>query len=250
MESEFTEMVSLDRKLLERVPATAALHPSEPLPSNGVGAAGRAAAAIPLSTELGKRLIDIVLSLALLALLSPVFLALAGVVRTSGRQILFRQLRVGRYGKLFWCLKFRTMTPDAERVLEELLRNHPELAAEWERAQKLKCDPRITRVGNFLRRTSLDELPQLWNVLRGDMSLVGPRPIMPDQLAMYGRAAKWYLAMRPGITGLWQVTARGDSDFNRRIALDCHYVRTHRLWRDGWILLKTPWVVLSGRGAV
>ncbi len=186
----------------------------------------------------------------MLALLSPVFLALAGAVRMSGRQILFRQWRVGRHGCLFQCLKYRTMTPDAEQKLEQLLRDHPELAAEWERSQKLKNDPRITRAGKFLRRTSLDELPQLWNVLRGDMSLVGPRPIMPEQLPLYGRAAKWYLAMRPGITGLWQVTARGDGNFSRRIALDCHYVRTHRLWNDWWILLKTPLVVLTGRGAV
>jgi len=229
---------------------SAAQFGSQTFSSAATGNTELGCAAIPPVTEFSKRAIDIALSLALLALLSPVFLALAGAVRMSGRQILFRQWRVGRHGCLFQCLKYRTMTPDAEQKLEQLLRDHPELAAEWERSQKLKNDPRITRVGKFLRRTSLDELPQLWNVLRGDMSLVGPRPIMPEQLPLYGRAAKWYLAMRPGITGLWQVTARGDGNFSRRIALDCHYVRTHRLWNDWWILLKTPLVVLTGRGAV
>lgn len=243
------DMVSQARELSNRAqPAVVMLDTPTP-PLGTFDAAGRAVVPIPLPTEFSKRAIDIALSLVLLALLSPVFLALAGAVRMSGRQILFRQLRVGRHGQLFECLKFRTMIPGAEEKLAELLRDHPELAAEWERAQKLKNDPRITRIGHFLRRTSLDELPQLWNVLCGDMSLVGPRPILPDQLSMYGRAAKWYLAMRPGITGLWQVTARGDGNFSRRIALDCCYVRTRRLGTDWWILFRTFWVVLSGRGA-
>jgi lipopolysaccharide/colanic/teichoic acid biosynthesis glycosyltransferase len=171
-------------------------------------------------------------------------------VAWSGGPVFFSQTRVGLNGVSFRCYKFRSMVPDAETVLRLLLEKNAALRTEWMCGQKLRQDPRITRVGAFLRKTSIDELPQLWNVLRGDMSLVGPRPILPSQIAHYARSAKWYLAMRPGITGLWQVTARGDEDFERRVRLDCAYARNYRLIDDFVILLKTVRVVLSGRGAM
>lgn len=205
---------------------------------------------VPRPALVCKRIIDILGSLLLLALLSPLFIATAIAVAMSGRQVLFSQPRVGQYGRSFRCYKFRSMVIDAERRLETLLETDPPLRTEWQQTQKLKRDPRITRVGAFIRRASIDELPQLWNVLRGDMSLVGPRPMLLNQYLLYGRAAKWYASMRPGITGLWQVTSRGDGDFRRRVALDCHYVRSYRLYHDFAILLKTVHTVLSGRGAV
>ena len=195
-----------------------------------------------------KRFIDIAGSLALLLLLSPLLLGIGAVVSFSG-PIIFRQARVGKAGRTFTCLKFRTMVPEAETTLQRLLESHPEARAEWERAQKLTVDPRITRIGAVLRKTSLDELPQLWNVLRGDMSLVGPRPALPSQLPLYGSAARWYLSMRPGMTGPWQVNARGDDDFRRRIEFDGGYARHFSLLHDVRILLTTIKVVLSGKGA-
>src|SRR5581483_4576534 len=181
--------------------------------------------------------------------LAPLFLLIALVLLRGGGPVLFVQPRIGRDGKAFPCYKFRTMVPHAEQVLQDLMQRSEALREEWSRSQKLRCDPRITRAGELLRRTSLDELPQLWNVLRGDMSLIGPRPVLPEQLAWYGAQAACYASMRPGITGLWQVTARGDGDFGRRIELDCEYVRRFSLALDLSILLRTVGVVLSGRGA-
>jgi lipopolysaccharide/colanic/teichoic acid biosynthesis glycosyltransferase len=150
---------------------------------------------------------------------------------------------------MFECLKFRTMVPDADRELHTLLESNEELKAEWIQNHKLKDDPRITAIGRFLRRTSLDELPQLWNVLRGDMSLVGPRPIVREELLRYGRSASVYLAVKPGITGLWQTTGRNNTDYRRRVAMDVYYVRNQSLWLDAYILLRTTGVVLGGTGA-
>lgn len=195
-----------------------------------------------------KRFIDICASLVLLIVLSPFLLSIALLVRLGG-PVIFSQGRVGRNGRTFACLKFRTMVPEAETTLLRLLETHPEARAEWERAQKLTVDPRITRLGGVLRKTSLDELPQLWNVLCGDMSLVGPRPALPSQLPLYGSAAKWYLSVRPGMTGPWQVHARGDEDFRRRVEYDCYYARNFSLLFDIGILLKTVRVVFTGKGA-
>jgi len=130
-----------------------------------------------------------------------------------------------------------------------VLRQDPARQEEWIRTQKLQDDPRITVVGSFLRHSSLDELPQLFNVLAGDMSLVGPRPVVPDELARYGASARWYTAVKPGVTGLWQVSGRNDTCYTRRVALDVHYVRSQKLWLDAFILLKTVYVVLLGKGA-
>ncbi len=150
---------------------------------------------------------------------------------------------------MFRCLKFRTMVPNAEQVLRDLLRAHPELRDEWTENHKLRYDPRVTPIGRFLRRTSLDELPQLWNVLRGEMSLVGPRPIVRAELLRYGRQASMYLAVRPGLTGLWQVKGRSDTTYRRRVAMDKYYVRSRSLWMDLYIVAVTAVVILKRAGA-
>ncbi len=189
-------------------------------------------------------------ALFLLLVLSPLLLLIAALIwRRDGAPIIFAHYRVGCSGKLFKCYKFRTMYVDAERVLADLLRDNPSARAEWERDQKLTDDPRITPIGRFLRKTSLDELPQLFNVLRGDMNAVGPRPITVDELDRYGRERWHYLAVRPGITGLWQVSGRNNLSYAARVALDREYVETRNLWLDIGILFRTIEVVLNHDGA-
>jgi exopolysaccharide production protein ExoY len=196
-----------------------------------------------------KRLVDILGAILLGVVFLPLILAIAVLLRSEGGPIIFRHRRVGRDGAMFDCVKFRSMVPDADRALRDLLERQPELKAEWIQDHKLRHDPRITAVGRFLRRTSLDELPQIWNVIRGDMSLVGPRPVVREELMRYGRCASVYLSTRPGITGLWQVTGRNDTNYRRRVALDVYYVRRQNLLLDLYILLKTTHVVLGGDGA-
>jgi lipopolysaccharide/colanic/teichoic acid biosynthesis glycosyltransferase len=196
-----------------------------------------------------KRAFDMVAALTLLLVLSPLLAVVAVAVRLSGPRVFFAHSRVGEGGRIFPCYKFRTMVPDAQRVLDRLLEERPELRDEWQREFKLKDDPRVTRVGRFLRKYSLDELPQFWNVLRGDMSLVGPRPITVDELDRYGRHAYVYLATRPGVTGLWQVSGRSDLDYDHRIRLDREYVERRCLSLDLAIAFKTAWVVLRRKGA-
>jgi exopolysaccharide production protein ExoY len=196
-----------------------------------------------------KRILDLVGVAVLGLVFSPLMLAIAVLLHREGGPIIFRHRRVGRDGKAFDCLKFRSMLPDADRVLRDLLERQPELKAEWLRDHKLRNDPRITGVGRFLRRTSLDELPQLWNVVRGEMSLVGPRPVVREELLRYGRCAGIYLSARPGVTGLWQVKGRTNTDYRQRVVLDVYYVRRHNLFLDLYILAKTTRVVLGGSGA-
>ncbi len=196
-----------------------------------------------------KRVVDLVGALLLGAVFSPLILVIALLMGLEDGPILFRHRRVGRGGRTFECLKFRTMVPNAEQILQDLLERHPEAQAEWVRDHKLRHDPRVTRVGRFLRRTSLDELPQLWNVLRGEMSLVGPRPIVREEMLRYGRYLPTYLAAKPGVTGLWQVTGRNDTDYRRRVAMDTYYVKKQGLLMDLRILLKTVRVVIWGHGA-
>jgi exopolysaccharide production protein ExoY len=196
-----------------------------------------------------KRVLDVVGATLLGLVFLPLMLAVAVLLRREGGPVIFRHRRIGRNGEAFDCLKFRSMVPDADRVLWELLEQHPELQAEWLRDHKLRDDPRVTAVGRFLRRTSLDELPQLWNVMRGEMSLVGPRPVVREELLRYGRHLHRYLAARPGVTGLWQVTGRNDTDYRRRVVLDVYYVRRQSVLLDVYILLKTTQVVLGGSGA-
>lgn len=196
-----------------------------------------------------KRSFDLLASSALLILLLPLFLVLAILIQKSGGTPFYGHTRVGMNGRPFKCLKFRSMRPDAEQVLKELLANDPKARAEWETDFKLKNDPRITPVGNFLRKTSLDELPQLFNVLKGEMSLVGPRPVIQEEIERYGDSAIYYLEARPGITGLWQVSGRNDTTYAERINLDAWYVKNWSLWYDIAILFKTIDVVFQRKGA-
>jgi exopolysaccharide production protein ExoY len=195
-------------------------------------------------------LLNRVAALVLLLLFSPLMGVAAWLIwRRDGRPILFGHYRVGRGGQLFRCLKFRTMVRDAQPVLERLLRESPAAREQWEREQKLDDDPRVTSIGRLLRRTSLDELPQLFNVLRGDMALVGPRPITVPELERYG-ATRWhYLNVLPGMTGLWQVSGRNDVSYDERVLLDRSYVERHGLLADVAILLRTVKVVLARDGA-
>lgn len=196
-----------------------------------------------------KRTFDILGAIGLGIVFSPLMLVVMLLLRNEGGPVIFRHRRIGRDGKVFECLKFRSMIPDADRKLRELLECRPELKAEWLRDHKLRDDPRITALGRFLRRTSFDELPQIWNVLRGEMSLVGPRPIVREETMRYGRCLPLYLSAKPGITGLWQVTGRNDTDYRRRVALDVYYVRKKSALLDLYILIKTMRVVLRGGGA-
>lgn len=198
--------------------------------------------------QLIKRLFDIALSATLLAALSPLLLILAWKVSRSG-PVLFGHERIGYKSKRFLCYKFRTMVPNADKVLDDVLSASAIFRMEWEKDYKLKQDPRVTPIGAYLRRTSLDELPQLWNVLKGEMSLVGPRPIVEKELIRYGEHADYYLEARPGVTGLWQISGRNDVDYSARVQLDAWYVRNWSLWNDVIILLRTVKVVLKRNGA-
>ncbi|MBY0337432.1 MAG: sugar transferase [Acetobacteraceae bacterium] len=197
-----------------------------------------------------KRALDVTGALTLLLLSAPVFLLLALLVRLDGGPAFYAHKRVGRGGVAFGCLKFRSMVVDSQARLEALLAADPAARAEWEETRKLRHDPRITRIGRFLRATSLDELPQLINVLRGEMSLVGPRPVVAAELERYyGAAAAWYMSVRPGITGLWQISGRSETSYAQRVALDVAYVARASLREDIRILLRTPVAVLSRKGA-
>ena len=199
--------------------------------------------------RLTKRVFDLVISSGLLLLLAPLMAYLALRIRQDGGPSIYAHARVGRGGKSFPCFKFRSMVVDASDRLEHLLESDPELRTQWEREHKLKDDPRISKVGHFLRKTSLDELPQLWNVLRGEMSLVGPRPIVQAELARYGDDVDYFLMVRPGVTGLWQVSGRNDVGYEKRVYLDTWYVKNWSLWYDIAILFKTIRVVLHREGA-
>jgi len=196
-----------------------------------------------------KRLADLLIAALLLIALSPAMALIACLVRLDGGPVLFGHRRVGVSGDVFRCWKFRTMIVDADTVLTSLLESDPQAQAEWQRDFKLRCDPRVTRVGRFLRVTSLDELPQLFNVLKGDMSVVGPRPIVADEIKRYGAAFHDYARCRPGITGVWQVSGRNDVDYLERVQLDQDYARKWSLVHDCRILLKTPAAVLHKNGA-
>ena len=198
----------------------------------------------------GKRLMDMVIALALVPIVAPVVLTLAAMVwARDGGAPFFGHVRTGRNGKPFHCWKIRTMVRDAQERLARHLAENPEAAAEWAATRKLTDDPRITAVGNFLRKTSLDELPQLWNVLRGEMSFVGPRPVPDDELTeLYGPARSVYCAMKPGITGLWQVSGRNDVSYAQRVSLDIEYLRRMAPGFDLWVMLRTALVIVRPTG--
>jgi Undecaprenyl-phosphate galactose phosphotransferase WbaP len=196
-----------------------------------------------------KRVFDLFAALVLMVLGALPLLYIALRIRRDGGPAMFAHQRVGQSGKVFPCFKFRTMQVDAEERLRELLANDPAARAEWEREFKLRNDPRITPIGQFLRRTSLDELPQLFNVIRGEMSLVGPRPVIRAELARYGDDVDYFLMVRPGMTGLWQVSGRNDTSYETRVYLDTWYVKNWSLWYDIAIMFKTIRVVLNKDGA-
>jgi exopolysaccharide production protein ExoY len=203
-----------------------------------------------LRVRAAKRVMDVLGALLFLTLFLPLFLAVAIGVRLSSRgPIFYVQPRAGRGGRDFQFYKFRSMKIDADEVLSAFLDSDSGAKRRWEQYQKIDNDPRITRFGKFIRRTSLDELPQFWNVLLGDMSLVGPRPCMLEQKALYGQYWTSYCAMKPGITGLWQVSGRNRLTYRQRVSLDVRYVQDWSVWGDLKILAKTVVVVLYATGA-
>ncbi len=202
------------------------------------------------SKQVVKKMLDMCIMVTLGLVCFPFILICAILIRldTCGPAF-FKQYRVGKDGKSFWVWKFRTMVDDADDTLEKYLQANPQLRAEWLAIHKLKHDPRITRIGRILRKTSLDELPQLINVLRGEMSVVGPRPIMQDEVRLYKEGYKLYTQVQPGITGLWQVSGRSDTSYAGRVALDEYYIRHWSIYMDIYILVRTLWVVIKRSGA-
>ena len=196
-----------------------------------------------------KRSFDILMSASALAALSPLLLVLTLLVKRDGGPALFGHKRIGQHGHRFSCLKFRSMVPDGDAVLKRHLAGNPAAMAEWKAEWKLRDDPRVTRLGRLLRKTSLDELPQLINVLKGDMSLVGPRPIIMAECAEYDSDIALYHMVRPGITGLWQISGRNDVSYRERVEMDSRYVRNWSFWHDIAIILKTFPVLLNRKGA-
>ncbi|MBD1841898.1 sugar transferase [Cyanobacteria bacterium FACHB-63] len=201
-----------------------------------------------LDSDLVKRLFDIAFSLSVLVLFSPVYLILALLIALSSPgPIFYVQERVGKNFKRFGCIKFRTMVRNADEMLSDLISASPQMRQEFETNFKLKYDPRITWIGRFLRITSLDEFPQFWNVLIGDMSVVGPRPLVVEELPKYGTHIETVLTIRPGITGLWQVSGRNDIPYPQRIRIDVYYASFRNFWLDLWIIVKTIGVVIFPR---
>jgi exopolysaccharide production protein ExoY len=197
-----------------------------------------------------KRVVDVILALCGIVLLAPLLISCyLAVALSSPGPVLFRHRRVGFNGKHFDCLKFRTMVTDAPERLARLLASDPAAADEWTASQKLRTDPRITTIGSILRKSSFDELPQLFNVLRGDMSIVGPRPVTDEELERYASSMGAYLACRPGITGLWQVSGRSTTTYSKRVACDTFYAHNWSMALDIKILLVTPAALLDSTGA-
>lgn len=197
-----------------------------------------------------KRALDIVVAVAGIMVLWPLMLMVALAIRyTDPGPAIFGHERIGFNGRRFKCLKFRSMIINSDAALRELLERDPAAAAEWAQSQKLRNDPRVTKLGRILRETSLDELPQLWNVLKGEMSIVGPRPIVSAEVRRYGNHFQAYAATKPGITGLWQVTGRSDCTYDERVSLDVAYVQNWSILRDVWIIARTVVVVFARKGS-
>lgn len=196
------------------------------------------------------RIFDIVIASVSIFALLPLFLLVGILIKLQdGGSVIFSQERVGQHGRRFVCWKFRSMRPDAEQILASLLAADPRMRRQWDLDHKLKNDPRITRLGDFLRRSSLDELPQLLNVIRGDMSIVGPRPIVESEICRYGRWYRYYISVKPGITGLWQISGRNNIDYKRRVAMDRLFFRAQSSYLFLYILIATVPAVLGRRGA-
>ncbi|MEH6717855.1 MAG: sugar transferase [Aurantimonas endophytica] len=196
-----------------------------------------------------KRAFDVALAALILLLLSPLFAMVMVLIRMSSPgPTLYGHERIGRGGRSFKCLKFRTMVPNGDEILAAYLAANPDAEEEWKATRKLRVDPRVTVVGSVLRKTSVDELPQLINILRGEMSLVGPRPVVFDELRYYGPRKVHYLAARPGLTGLWQVSGRSDTSYDQRVSFDCHYCENWTFVSDLLLIVRTVPAVLSRRG--
>jgi Undecaprenyl-phosphate galactose phosphotransferase WbaP len=201
-----------------------------------------------------KNFITRVFDISLILLAAPylilAFLVIASLIKLdSPGPVFYRQRRIGRFGRKFHIYKFRTMVQNADQTLELYLDSFPELKAQWSTTHKLKEDPRVTRLGSMLRKWSLDELPQIWNIIIGDMSWIGPRPIVDAEVEKYGKCFDLYIQVRPGLTGLWQVSGRNDTTYERRVELDEYYIRNRSLKLDLQILWKTVFVVLKKDGA-
>jgi len=203
---------------------------------------------IALNGDFAKRLFDVLFSLFILIIFSPLYLVLAGLIAISSPgPIFYVQQRVGKNYQRFDCIKFRTMVDKADEMLQSMIADCPEMRQEFEDNFKLKDDPRVTWIGKFLRITSLDEFPQFFNVLKGDMSVVGPRPLIPEELPKYGKSIDTVLKIRPGITGLWQVSGRNDIPYPQRIKIDVYYVNRRNAWLDLWVIFKTIGVIIFPR---
>jgi exopolysaccharide production protein ExoY len=236
--------VVVARPAIRPAPSTPRVVRPEPSARRGA-ASGR-----DVLREVAKRCFDVVLSLTLIVVLLPVLATIMLAIRaTSAGPVFFRHQRLGRHGVPFRCWKFRTMHADADQRLRALLDRDARLRGEFDETRKLRRDPRITSVGRVLRRTSLDELPQLLNVLTGDMSIVGPRPIVDDETVLYGTSLWTVQRVRPGMTGLWQVSGRNDLPYDVRVRLDERYATTHTLAGDLKIIARTADAVVRGRGA-
>jgi len=199
--------------------------------------------------EVVLRGLDIAIAALAIVFLLPLLLVTAAILALQGGPVVFAHKRVGRGGSAFYCYKFRSMVVDAEERLARLLRDDPQALAEWQKDHKLRNDPRVTPFGRFLRRSSIDELPQLFNVLRGEMSIVGPRPIVDAEVPRYGRRIAAYYRVKPGITGLWQVSGRNDVEYRTRVAMDCLYAKSVRPSLYIYLVVATVPAVLSRRGS-
>ena len=197
-----------------------------------------------------KRSLDILIACIALVVFSPLFLMIAAMVKfTDGGSVFYGHRRIGHNGQEFRCMKFRTMVQNGEKVLQDYLRSNPEAYEEWRTTRKLQNDPRVTAVGSVLRKLSLDELPQLLNIIKGEMSIVGPRPVVEDELEMYEASAFYYLQTRPGLTGLWQVSGRNDVSYETRVAMDTMYVKNWSITKDLLIIMRTVPAVCMSRGS-
>ncbi len=193
---------------------------------------------------------DIGLILFLSPVLIPVFFILMILTKLTSRgPIFYGHKRVGKNGKEFKCWKFRSMCIDADKKLEEILATNPQMRAEWEKDRKFTNDPRVTKIGKILRKTSIDEIPQFFNILVGEMSFVGPRPVTKPELEKYGKKSDFILTVQPGLSGFWQISGRSDTGYEERITLDSYYIHNWSVWLDIWIIIKTVYVVIKGKGA-
>lgn len=199
---------------------------------------------------IAKRSFDVTSAVLALLVLSPIFLMIMALVKfTDKGPAFYGHRRVGHNGRNFHCLKFRTMVMNGDEVLRQYLAANPEAADEWKSTRKLKNDPRVTAIGTVLRKLSLDELPQLINIIRGEMSVVGPRPVVDEELNYYESAARYYLSTRPGLTGLWQISGRNDVSYKARVDFDTQYVQNWSMMQDMFIIVRTVPAVCMSRGS-